>query len=82
VFKNPPGDHAGRLIDAAGLKGAREGGAEVSSLHANFIVTSPGATSADVMGLVARIQEEVRRRFGVSLEREVVLLSECLRAAP
>jgi UDP-N-acetylmuramate dehydrogenase len=71
VFRNPSGDSAGRLVEAAGLKGAREGAAEVSSLHANFIVNHGGATAADVDRLIRRIQGEVARRFGVALEPEV-----------
>src|SRR5215469_9433151 len=71
VFKNPPGDSAGRLVEAAGLKGAREGAAEVSPLHANFIVNQGGATAADVDRLIRRVQAEVLGRFGVALEPEV-----------
>ncbi len=74
VFVNPPGDHAGRLIEAAGLKGAREGGAEISTLHANFIVNRGGATAADVLTLIERARSAVRERFGVALETEVRLL--------
>ena len=59
VFKNPPGDSAGRLVQAAGLKGAR-GRGEVSPLHANFIVNEGGATAADVRRLIERVQAEVR----------------------
>jgi UDP-N-acetylmuramate dehydrogenase len=71
VFRNPRGDSAGRLVEAAGLKGAREGAAEVSPLHANFIVNHGGATAADVDRLIRRIQAEVLGRFGVALEPEV-----------
>jgi len=71
VFKNPPGDSAGRLVEAAGLKGAREGAAEVSAQHANFIVNHGGATAADVDRLVRRVRSAVRERFGVTLETEV-----------
>ena len=71
VFRNPPGDSAGRLVEAAGLKGATEGAAEVSALHANFIVNRGGATAADVDRLIRRIQAEVSHRFGVALEPEV-----------
>lgn len=73
MFKNPPGDSAGRLIDAAGLKGQRVGGAEVSPVHANFIINRGGATSADVIELVRRIREQVRRSTGIVLEPEVML---------
>ncbi len=76
VFKNPPGDYAGRLIEAAGLKGAQAGGARVSELHANFIVTSANARAADVLALIARAQDEVRKRFGVELEPEVRTLGD------
>ena len=76
VFKNPPGDKAGRLIEAAGLKGAEAGGAQISTLHANFIVNRGGASTADVLELIARACNEVERRFGVTLEREVRLLGE------
>lgn len=71
TFKNPPGDHAGRLIDAAGLKGFAVGGARVSEVHANFFVTEPGARAQDVYDLVAEVRERVAERFGIELEPEV-----------
>jgi UDP-N-acetylmuramate dehydrogenase len=71
VFKNPPGDFAGRLVEAAGQKGARQGGAMVSREHANFIVNTGGATAADVAALVARVQDEVERTSGIRLEPEM-----------
>lgn len=71
VFTNPPGDHAARLIDEAGLKGATVGGAEVSRKHANFIVAHPGATAADVSALIDRIRASVADRSGVMLVPEV-----------
>jgi len=74
VFTNPPGDHAARLIEAAGGKGVRVGGAAVSSKHANFIVAEPGASAADVAGLIRRIQTLVERSTGVHLEPEVKLI--------
>jgi UDP-N-acetylmuramate dehydrogenase len=74
VFTNPPGDHAARLIDAAGLKGLRVGGAHVSDKHANFIVADPGSTSHDVVTLIERIRARVRDASGVDLETEVRLL--------
>jgi UDP-N-acetylmuramate dehydrogenase len=74
VFKNPPGDSAGRLVEAAGLKGTRQGAAQISELHANFIVNHGGATAADVAALIRRAQAEVRERFGVELEPEVELV--------
>jgi len=71
VFKNPKGDSAGRLVQAAGLKGTREGAAVISNLHGNFIVNEGGATAADVARLIERARAEVRRRFNVELEPEV-----------
>jgi UDP-N-acetylmuramate dehydrogenase len=71
VFKNPPGDSAGRLVEAAGLKGAREGSAQVSEQHANFIVNLGGATAAQVSRLIERVRCDVQKSFGVSLETEV-----------
>ncbi len=70
VFANPEGDHAGRLIEAAGLKGERVGGAAISERHANWIVTSPGATAADVWALMQRARTEVHEQFGVQLRLE------------
>jgi UDP-N-acetylmuramate dehydrogenase len=74
VFKNPAGDSAGRLVQAAGLKGAREGSAAVSTLHGNFIVNEGGATANDVRRLIERVMTEVMRRFGVQLEPEVEMV--------
>ena len=71
VFKNPPGDHAGRLLEACGLKGLRVGGAEVSECHANVIVNTGRATAADVRELMARMHEAVRDGFGIDLVPEV-----------
>jgi UDP-N-acetylmuramate dehydrogenase len=76
VFKNPPDDKAGRLIEAAGLKGRRAGGAQISPKHANFIVNADHATAADVLALVKLAHDEVRQRFGVELEREIVLVPQ------
>lgn len=73
MFKNPPGNSAGKLIDESGLKGTRVGGAEVSRVHANFVVNMGGATSADVLELVRRVRSVVRRTKGVELEPEVLL---------
>ena len=81
VFKNPPQDHAARLIESAGLKGARVGAAEVSRKHANFIVAGPGGSADDVRSLIARIQDEVEARSGVRLEPEVHLVGEFDHAA-
>jgi UDP-N-acetylmuramate dehydrogenase len=74
VFTNPPGDSAGRLVDAVGGKDLAVGGARVSERHANFIVTRPGATAADVRTLIATLQERVEERFGVRLRPEVVMV--------
>jgi len=71
MFKNPPGDSAGRLIDISGLKGHRIGGAEVSTIHGNFILNTNNATAADVLELVDYIQNQVRNKTGISLETEV-----------
>ena len=74
VFKNPPGDHAGRLIEAAGLKGTRIGGAQISEVHANFIANVGGARAVDVLHLIERAQDEVERMSGIRLETEVRIL--------
>ena len=71
VFKNPAGQSAGRLLDLCGLKGLRVGGAEVSSVHANFVLNRGDATASDVLRLLALMKSAVRRRFGVELELEV-----------
>ena len=73
IFKNPPGNSAGRLIDESGLKGERVGDAEVSTVHANFIVNRGAATGAEIMELVRRIRARVRQVKGVELEPEVLL---------
>jgi len=74
VFKNPPGDSAGRLVQAAGLKGLREGNAVISEMHGNFIVNEGGATAKDVAKLIERARVEVKRRFNADLEPEVELV--------
>jgi UDP-N-acetylmuramate dehydrogenase len=77
VFRNPPGDHAGRLIEAAGLKGERVGTAQVSTLHANFIVTDRGSGhAADVRALGDRVRAAVADRFGVELRYEIEFVGE------
>ncbi len=76
VFRNPPGDHAARLIEAAGLKGAREGGAWVSEKHANFIVHQGEAAAADIERLITRVQQRVYQMHGVRLEPEVRIIGE------
>jgi len=74
AFKNPQGDHAGRLIDRAGLKGFRIGGAEISTRHANFIAAvEPSCTAGDILAVMDHVQRTIRDRFGVELEREVVV---------
>jgi UDP-N-acetylmuramate dehydrogenase len=72
IFKNPPGDYAGRLVEACGLKGERRGGAQISERHANVIVNAGGATAADVLALMRAAREAVAARFGVVLENEVI----------
>ncbi len=77
VFRNPDGDHAARLIEAAGLKGLASGGARVSEQHANFIVNPQGAASAqDIENLIDEVQRRVREQFGVELVREVRIVGE------
>jgi UDP-N-acetylmuramate dehydrogenase len=71
VFRNPPGDHAARLIEACGLKGRTIGGAAISAKHANFIVNAGGACAADIEALMELSQQTVLERFGVTLECEV-----------
>jgi UDP-N-acetylmuramate dehydrogenase len=71
TFKNPPGDHAGRLVEAAGLKGLRVGGVAVSEKHANFFVSDDDATAQNVYDLVYEVRTRVEDRFGVVLEPEV-----------
>ncbi|GIV97065.1 MAG: UDP-N-acetylenolpyruvoylglucosamine reductase [Herpetosiphonaceae bacterium] len=74
VFKNPPGDAAGRLIEAAGLKGLRVGGAIISEKHGNYIINQGGASAKDVLALIDLAREEVLRQFGVALDLEVQLV--------
>jgi UDP-N-acetylmuramate dehydrogenase len=73
---NPEGGSAGRLIDEAGLKGARRGGALVSPVHANFITNDGGATAADVMDLMRTIQTTVKAKTGVDLRPEIRFLGD------
>lgn len=80
VFKNPPGDHAARLVEAAGAKGLAVGGARVSEKHSNFVVAAAGSTAADVYRLIELVRERVRERFGLELEREVHLVGRFGRA--
>jgi UDP-N-acetylmuramate dehydrogenase len=76
VFRNPPGQYAARLIEASGLKGRRIGGAEVSTVHANFIVNKGEATARDIEQLIELVQETVKREANVTLEREVRIVGE------
>ena len=79
VFRNPPGDHAGRLIEAVGFKGRRKGGCHVSEKHANFIINDCDASASDIEGLMLEIQAAVAARFGVTLQAEVRIIGD---AAP
>lgn len=76
VFRNPPGDHAARLIEACGLKGKTIGGATISAKHANFIVNEGNASAADIEMLMDLAQQTVRERFGIELEREVRVIGK------
>ncbi|MFP5417856.1 MAG: UDP-N-acetylmuramate dehydrogenase [Gammaproteobacteria bacterium] len=76
VFRNPPGDHAARLIESCGLKGFRIGGAQVSDKHANFIVNVGRATAADIERLIEHVEERVEARTNVRLIREVRIIGE------
>jgi UDP-N-acetylmuramate dehydrogenase len=78
VFRNPPGDHAARLIETAGLKGHRIGGAEVSVKHANFIINRGGATAAEIEQLIGHVQRTVAEVHGVELVHEVRIVGEAL----
>lgn len=78
VFRNPPGDHSARLIEAAGLKGRRIGGAEVSEKHANFIINTGDASAADIEQLIELVQQTVRDVHGVDLRHEVRMVGEVL----
>ena len=85
TFRNPPGDYAGRLIEACGLKGLAEGGAQISAVHANVIVNRGGAQAAQVVALMRLARAAVEERFGVVLVPELILLGEleeCFGRAP
>jgi UDP-N-acetylmuramate dehydrogenase len=71
VFKNPPGDSAGRLIDACGLKGKTIGGVAISTRHANFLINIGKAKFSDVLRLMGLIKKTVRQKFNVGLEPEI-----------
>ncbi len=74
IFKNPPGDAAGRLIELAGFKGYRKGGAEVSTIHANWIVNTGGATAREIIALIEEIRNKVKELFDVELELEIEIV--------
>lgn len=76
IFKNPPGDYAGRLIEAAGLKGVKIGKVEVSNKHANFFINQDSASASDYAALIRLAQQKVQEKFGVSLELEIELLGD------
>ena len=76
MFKNPEGDHAGRLIEACGLKGTRVGNAEISPVHGNFIVNHGNTLAADVKALIDLAREAVQQKFGISLHLEVEMIGE------
>jgi UDP-N-acetylmuramate dehydrogenase len=74
VFRNPPNDHAARLIESCGLKGMQKGGAQVSPKHANFIINTGSASAADIEALIEQVQQTVLKQTGIALHREVHLL--------
>ena len=76
MFKNPNGDYAGRLIEAAGLKGARIGNAVISPLHGNFFINHASTKAEDILALIQLVQETVKRKQGVELELEIELIGE------
>lgn len=76
MFKNPPGEYAGKLIERAGLKGTRVGNVEVSLVHANFFVNRGGASAQDIERLIEIVRERVREIFGIQLELEIELVGE------
>jgi UDP-N-acetylmuramate dehydrogenase len=76
MFKNPPGDYAGRLIEAAGLKGTRIGNAEISAVHGNFFVNHGDTKASDIRNLILIAQKSVANKFGVMLELEIELIGE------
>jgi UDP-N-acetylmuramate dehydrogenase len=76
MFKNPTGDFAGRLLETAGLKGARVGSAQISPLHGNFFINTGDTRAVDIKSLIDLAQQTVLEKFGVQLELEVELLGE------
>jgi UDP-N-acetylmuramate dehydrogenase len=80
VFRNPPGSHAGRLIDEAGCKGMRKGDIEVSRLHANFFVNKGKGKASDFLALMEEVGERVSKDFSVTLEPEIRIIGRFRRA--
>jgi UDP-N-acetylmuramate dehydrogenase len=76
MFKNPPGDYAGRLIEAAGLKGYRIGHTQISPVHANFFQNLGGASATDMVALIKIARQAVEDKFGISLELEIEIVGE------
>ena len=76
MFKNPPNDYAGRLIEAAGLKGTRIGSAEISPVHANFFISNGTTKAVDILELIHLTQQKVLEKFGIDLELEIELIGE------
>ena len=76
MFKNPPGDKAGRLLEAAGLKGTRIGTAEISTVHANFFINTDKTLASDMKALLELAQETVYKKFGVNLESEIEIIGD------
>ena len=76
TFENPPGHSAGMLIDRAGLKGLRRGGAQVSERHGNFLLNTGEATASDIVGLAEEVRRVVKVRFGIQLEYEIERIGE------
>lgn len=76
MFKNPPGDYAGRLIEEAGLKGTRVGNVEISPLHGNFFLNKGNATAADIVSLISLVRDQVREKFDVELELEIQFIGD------
>jgi UDP-N-acetylmuramate dehydrogenase len=76
IFKNPPGDYAGRLIEASGLKGTKIGNVEISQKHANFFINKTSATAGDYAALIQLAQQKVKEKFGIGLELEIELIGD------
>lgn len=82
IFQNPPGDYAGRILDALGLKGRRQGGAAISTVHANFIVNLGGASAADVLSLIDQARQAAWQAMGVELTPEILFIGDWLQQPP